>query len=204
MILNFQCIKLTLPPKGLKAKKYCNSCTLQSFLNSITSEVKTYYGLLGVLPIPNVIVRAKVPTVKWPFEEKKFEIQICEKQALNNSILGALFKKTCSKIPQYSRGRNRLLLSKMRTLLVAFSSFALWSQSFSFGHSGTVNKQPLLLGHQDVMAVRKHSKLNLNTTEKWKKYKLGQNLLSSLLKKKKILLSQKIKGVLIKKNSELV
>lgn len=50
--------------------------------------------------MPNLIVGAKVPSVKWPFEEKNFRTQICEKQALSNSILGASFKKTESRFPQ--------------------------------------------------------------------------------------------------------
>lgn len=74
MILKFQCIRLTLPSKGLKGKKL-QQLYFFSFLKSITSEVKTWYGLLGVLPILNFIVGAKVPIVKWPFEEKTLKFK---------------------------------------------------------------------------------------------------------------------------------
>lgn len=97
MILKFQCIRLPLSPKGLKGKKKIIATailSLQSFLKSIISEVKTWCGLLGVLPFNNFIVGAEAPRAKWPWEDKNFKIKACENQALSDPISGALFKQT--------------------------------------------------------------------------------------------------------------
>lgn len=80
MILKFQCIRLPLPPEGLKGqKKFATAIlqlTLQSFLNCIISEVKTWCGLLGALLIHNFIVGAEALTVKWPCEEKTLKLKM--------------------------------------------------------------------------------------------------------------------------------